>query len=423
MKRRDFIATLGLSLFLPRFVLAQSPGAGKNLIFINLYGGIDGLGAFPYFDGSVANYINTSLRPTLRVPPGQVLPAISQSGLPHKIGFHPSFSPLWNVAKDNMLLVQKYGILGDPGRSHDTCQVLMSIGEGDSANTKNETSGFLARLMDSQNWESFQYWSFFQENFSDINTTKKPPMVVQNLKSLSFNDVGWGGKLEQELQQELVRSLLRIPVSNPLGVRYQRAFETINSAIATVETNIAKQTVGNYSETYFGAQVADVMRVLKAKKHEKVDNLTGKTTLMYLGKGGFDTHSDQNGEEGLAGLLTDLASNLATLVTDLKANSLYNDTVVFLFSEFGRTNHENGTTGASTVGTDHGHGSNTVVFGGAVRGGVIGTPPSLSELQDDYDALVPTLDYRDIVSSILDWAGIRAEDVFNYSPNRLDLFN
>ena len=66
----------------------------------------------------------------------------------------------------------------------------------------------------------------------------------------------------------------------------------------------------------------------------------------------------------LAGHLTGLGDGLAALVNGL--GTAYNDTVILVMSEFGRTIHENG-----DAGTDHGHGNVMWIMGGDVKGGVI----------------------------------------------------
>src|ERR1700689_4201177 len=88
-----------------------------------------------------------------------------------------------------------------------------------------------------------------------------------------------------------------------------------------------------------------------------------KYRIGFIDIGGWDTHV---GEGAAAG---PLASNLASLGRGLQVfsqslGSEWNNTVVVVLSEFGRTYRENG-----NKGTDHGHGSVYWVLGGAVKGG------------------------------------------------------
>jgi uncharacterized protein (DUF1501 family) len=82
----------------------------------------------------------------------------------------------------------------------------------------------------------------------------------------------------------------------------------------------------------------------------------------FIDVGGWDTHVNEGASQGA------LASNLSGLGRGLQAFSQslgaeWNNTVVVVLSEFGRTFHENG-----DHGTDHGHGTAYWVLGGAVHG-------------------------------------------------------
>ena len=76
---------------------------------------------------------------------------------------------------------------------------------------------------------------------------------------------------------------------------------------------------------------------------------------------------------------------------------LFDDTVVVVMSEFGRTAHENG-----NGGTDHGHGNVMWIMGGAVRGGkVYGDWAGLddAQLNEGRDLPVST-DFRSVLAQI-----------------------
>jgi uncharacterized protein (DUF1501 family) len=87
--------------------------------------------------------------------------------------------------------------------------------------------------------------------------------------------------------------------------------------------------------------------------------------LGFVDVGGWDTHVNEGGARGaLATNLTSLGVGLATFAQSL--GDEWNNTVVFVLSEFGRTFRENG-----NAGTDHGHGSVYWVLGGRINGGRI----------------------------------------------------
>jgi uncharacterized protein (DUF1501 family) len=107
-----------------------------------------------------------------------------------------------------------------------------------------------------------------------------------------------------------------------------------------------------------------------------------KFNIGFIDVGGWDTHVNQGGAQGqLATLLASLGQGLAGFADQM--GPAWDQTVVCVLSEFGRTFRENGTRG-----TDHGHGSVHWVMGGAVHGGrfagqqVVVRPETLNQQRD-----------------------------------------
>jgi uncharacterized protein (DUF1501 family) len=120
--------------------------------------------------------------------------------------------------------------------------------------------------------------------------------------------------------------------------------------------------------------------------------------LAFASLGGWDTHVNQGKAKGqLANHLQPLGDGLAALAKGLGRD--WDDTIVVVLSEFGRTVHENG-----NGGTDHGHGNVMWVLGGEVRGGrIYGDWPGLAaaQLYQSRDLAVTT-DYRTALAAILE---------------------
>ena len=108
------------------------------------------------------------------------------------------------------------------------------------------------------------------------------------------------------------------------------------------------------------------------------------TRVYWVQTGGYDTHASQGAQGGgaYATLMGTFGDGLAAFYTDLRNQGLLSDTLVLQFSEFGRRISENG-----SAGTDHGAAAVMMAMGGAVRGGIYGTAPSL-----DPDPGNPTLE-------------------------------
>ncbi|MFA9218362.1 MAG: DUF1501 domain-containing protein, partial [Sphingomonadaceae bacterium] len=104
----------------------------------------------------------------------------------------------------------------------------------------------------------------------------------------------------------------------------------------------------------FELEARRIARLMKDKYH-----------LGFIDVGGWDTHVGQGGASGyLAGRLEELGRGLSGFAQEMGSD--WNDTVVVVLSEFGRTFRENGNRG-----TDHGHGSVYWLLGGSVHGAAV----------------------------------------------------
>lgn len=116
-----------------------------------------------------------------------------------------------------------------------------------------------------------------------------------------------------------------------------------------------------------------------------------------MGFVGWDTHIAEGAITGqLANLLGALDSAFAAVETNM--GEAWNETVVAVVTEFGRTARINGTNG-----TDHGTGTVAFLAGGALKGGrVVADWPGLkpAQLFEDRD-LKPTIDLRAVLKGIL----------------------
>ena len=99
------------------------------------------------------------------------------------------------------------------------------------------------------------------------------------------------------------------------------------------------------------------------------------TRVYYASLGGFDTHAGQiNSHERLMGTLNDAVN---AFVADLKQQGNFERVLLMTFSEFGRRVAEN-----ANSGTDHGAAAPMFLIGGAVKPGLVGKHPSLTDLDN-----------------------------------------
>src|SRR5580698_4776017 len=134
--------------------------------------------------------------------------------------------------------------------------------------------------------------------------------------------------------------------------------------------------------------------------------------LGFVDVGGWDTHVNEGAATGaLASNLNSLGRGLATYAESL--GNEWNNTVVFVLSEFGRTFRENG-----NGGTDHGHGSVYWVLGGSLSGGrIAGEQRVIARATLFQDRDYPVLNnYRAVLSglfrSLWGLSGAELEKIF-----------
>ena len=140
------------------------------------------------------------------------------------------------------------------------------------------------------------------------------------------------------------------------------------------------------------------------------------TRVFYAQHGSFDTHSGEIASHQK--LWSELSIALSDFMSDLKEHGKDKDTIIFLFSEFGRRIKDNG------AGTDHGSGGVAFVIGGDVKGGLYGRYPSLNEKDQVEGDLAFNNDFRTTYSTIAEkWLGVDPESVSNGNFGMINFLN
>lgn len=378
MRRRSFLAGLALSplwVSVGAHALAGQPvgvqqGKGR-LIVVMLRGAVDGLNVVvPWGEESYYDY-----RPGIALPlPGETDGVIDLDGF---FGMAPSMAALQSFWKDGQLgFVHACG-LNHETRSHFEAQAMIERGVASSMRVD---GGWLNRL---QAEMAAQH-----QQVSSVSVGDVVPLILQGGRPVY--------SLTPSLQPTAAVSSLNLfrevgalyPSDNELGRVYQEARlgrERLQEALLREGQRSAN---GAPPVDAFGR---DAVRLGTVMRNEPGIRLG----LMQVG--GWDTHINQGGVHGVLSVqLARLTDGIAALAKSL--GSVYDDTVVVLISEFGRTARENG-----TGGTDHGHGNVLWLLGGGVRGGKVwGRWPGLQEdrLNEGRDLQITT-DYRAVLSEIL----------------------
>jgi uncharacterized protein (DUF1501 family) len=119
--------------------------------------------------------------------------------------------------------------------------------------------------------------------------------------------------------------------------------------------------------------------------------------------GEFDNHANQAVNHAVS--LRELSASVTAFCDDIEKDRLSDRVLLMTYSEFGRTLTENG-----RHGTGHGAAAPVFLAGGAIRPGLIGNHPSLTDL--DADAPKPHTDFRSLYAAVLDdWLSIPADPI------------
>jgi uncharacterized protein (DUF1501 family) len=183
-----------------------------------------------------------------------------------------------------------------------------------------------------------------------------------------------------------------------------------NGSQALVGADILRTAPEKYSST---VEYADNPIAQSLKSAAQVMCADLGTRILYAQHGSFDTHSNELISH--AKLWQDVSRATSDLTADLKEHDLWDDTLVLIWSEFGRRIRDNGT------GCDHGSGGVAFVLGGNVQGGLYGDFPSLEEKDHIEGDLRFNNDFRSTYSTILDkWLGLDPDPMLNGQFEQFD---
>jgi uncharacterized protein (DUF1501 family) len=375
LTRRSFIRSsplLALSPAVPLFV-AQSVGAAPRdkdarvLVVVELDGGNDALNTVvPHADETYAR-----LRPKLKVNPKNVVK------LTDALGLHPALRPLDKLLEAGRLAVLPGVGYPNPNRSHFESMAVWHTARFDPEDRKGY--GWLGRALDPSAGTLFA-----------VGGEVPPALRGRRSSAVAFR------RVEDVLLSDAATARAGVgPESgDDLLAFVRRQAVEAHSAADRLAGLRGERGGPSYPETGLAHRLKLVARLLKADLGSRV---------FYTQQSGYDTHSQQPFAH--SNLLGELAGAVAAFFADLKESKLDDRVTLLTFSEFGRTVKENG-----SLGTDHGTAGACLVVGPTVRGGVIGTVPSLTDLDKGEPKM--TTDFRGVYAALLkDWLGLSADVV------------
>lgn len=367
LTRRHFLQTAGL-LMLTR--TASAVAVRKTLVCVCLRGGLDGLSAVvPYADAAYFDARRSIAIP----PPGKPNGVLA---LDQRFGLHPRLAALVPLYQAGQLAIVHAAGSPHPTRSHFEAQDYLETGvPGDAL-----LDGWLNRYL--------ALASARDRPLRAVAIGASVPRALRGSASvIAMNDPATFGVNSAGGRARDAAFLSMYETTNDrLAQAGKRALGTVRDVRERAGAPYTPAPGVEYPKG--GQRLMQVARLIKAGFDVEV---------AWIDMGGWDTHVGQRGpKSALSKALGTLGTSLAAFHADM--GPLMDTTVVVVFSEFGRTVKENGTTG-----TDHGHGGVMFVLGGPVNGGkVAGEWPGLARqaLYRGRDLEVTT-DYRRVLGEVL----------------------
>ncbi len=415
LTRRNFLkATLTTSAMasfapaVPEFLLRSSAGKvvksahrDRVLVIVQLAGGNDGLNTVvPYADDEYARN-----RSTLRLPTKQLHKIDSQ------LAFHPRMEAFMRLYKAGYLSIVQ-GV-GYPNSSRDH-EVAMRVWQSCDLDPTRRQTGWLGRVADTVGGK---------------NKTSIPVVLVSKIKKpLALNAQNAIIPAIRSLDSLTIRQMPNHSnsTSGPKHLLQPQSADADNQLLdflrqRTASTDavsrrieaIARPSASNSAYPSFGLarNLQTVAQLIRADVGIRIFF----TELGGEGFGGFDNHANQIGNH--CAMLHQLSESVAAFIHDLKRDKLLDNVLLMTFSEFGRTVKENGRRG-----TGHGAAAPVFLAGGKLKGGLVGSHPSLTDL--DNDALKCHTDFRQIYATALDnWLGFNSKAVLDEQFKTLDFLN
>lgn len=411
MKRRDFlrnsvpvsilpfllggfsVRTYGRSRVLEGLVGAGNAG-DRVLVLIQLNGGNDGINTVIPLDQYSAL---SAARGNILIPENKVLKLTDATGL------HPAMTGVRDLYNAGRVCVVQGVSYPNPNKSHFRGTDIWL-----TASEANQTlsTGWMGRYLD-------ETYPGFPNGYP--NEVAPDPLAIQIGSVVSTGLTGPAGSMGMAITSptsfyQLLTGGVDAAPDTPAGheLTFIRQVAQQTSVYAErIKSAAEKVTVHSPLYPSEGSnKLADQLRIV-------AQLIAGglKTRIYIVNLGGFDTHAAQvdqtlGAEYGdHADLLGKLSHAILAFQEDLRFLGADHRVVGMTFSEFGRRIRSN-----ASFGSDHGEGAPLIVFGKAVKRGILGVNPFIPNPATTSDNIAMQYDFRQVYASVLkQWFGVPQE--------------
>jgi len=366
------------------------------LVVLQLSGGNDGLNTvIPY-----GNPLYFDNRPKVGIPVEQVIP------INDTLGFHPAMKPLkplYDAGK--MAIIQGVGY-PKPSRSHFRSMDIWHTCEPEKVGDEGWV-GRALRDLDPHKDNVLTGVNFGRGLPRALSVAGVPVASVGNLETYGVLT----GITAEDQRTKALETFSRV-YEPMLGKDPVLSYFAQTGLDALEGADILSTAATNYTSSvkYGNDDVAQYMRNIVQTHLANLGTRILYTTAPY---NSFDTHAGQLANH--TRLWTQTSKAISDFYADLQEHNASDNVVLFVFTEFGRRVHDNGS------GTDHGAGGLSFVIGDAVKGGLYGEYPSLEASQLVEGDLKYNNDFRGIYATLLErWMGLDAKSIVGGSFEQLD---
>ena len=366
----------------------------KALVVIELVGGNDALNTvIPYNNGLYYDF-----RSDLGIPQEELLP------LDNDLGFNPNMGPIKSLWDEGKVAVINGIGYPNPNRSHFRSRDIWYTAESEKVGA----DGWLASAVRDMD-------PVGDNVLTAVNFGRGLPraLVAKGVSVASVGNLATYGLLpdvtDDTMRRVALDALARMYGSTGgMDIAAQAMGQAGTDALKGADSLRAAPQHYTSSVEYADNAIA---QSLKSAAQVMTANLG--TRIYYAQHASFDTHA--LGLAAHAKLWRAVSGAINDFTADINEHGLQDETLILVWSEFGRRIRDNG------AGTDHGSGGVSFIIGEAVKGGLYGEYPSLEERDQLEGDLHFNNDFRGTYATILDrWLGLDPDPIVGGQYEQLD---
>jgi uncharacterized protein (DUF1501 family) len=376
LRRKDFLqlsalgvigGCLGKGLSSCDVSPSYTPWKGKRIVLVQLKGGHDGLFAMPFVGSDVIGKERPQLQESAR-----------KNSIELENGWHlnrmlQKLLPFWE--NGDLLAIPNVGY-DQPNRSHFKAQEFWDTGaviDRDMAHLRG--TGWLGRQWDARVTGN-GLASAMDNPFINLHGSPTIYDKGKSIKALNVTDINalrWYGDLDRGGSALSEAKAYKINKEINTQLEVLKWFQDFDSFKGYTDGSLTQQL----------KRAADII----------ISDMP--FVAIHTELGGFDTHGGEL--ERLTDLYEDLGGAISGFAQHLKQSGHWKDTLVFVYSDFGRTVGEN-----QSGGTDHGHAGLSILVGGNLN--TFKDHRKLQEpefeIERGYVFLKYGVDFRDLINRI-----------------------